>query len=64
MARLTIEDRALRRVALKFVRHNDRNETLLRSPGEEPEALRDLVERSAPFGTRIAVEGDEAICRA
>jgi poly-gamma-glutamate synthesis protein (capsule biosynthesis protein) len=61
IARVAIEDRALRQVALKFVRHNDRNETLLRSPGEEPEALRDLVERSAPFGTRISVEGDEAV---
>jgi poly-gamma-glutamate synthesis protein (capsule biosynthesis protein) len=60
-ARVTVEDRAVKRVTLKFVRHNDRNETLLRSPGEEPEALRDLVERSAPFGTRITVEGDEAI---
>jgi hypothetical protein len=58
---VAIEDQALRRVALKFVRHNDRNETLLRSPGEEPEALRDLVERSAPSGTRISVEGDEAV---
>ena len=61
LARLTVEDRAVRRVALQFVRHNDRNETLLRSPAEEPEALRDFTERSAPFGTRITVEGNEAV---
>lgn len=61
MARVTLEDRAVRRVALNFVRHNERNETLLRAPGEEPEALRDLTERSAPFGTRITVEGNEAV---
>ena len=61
MARLSVEDRAVRRVALQFVRHNDRNETLLRTPTEEPEALRDFIERSAPFGTRITVEGDEAV---
>ena len=62
LARVLLEERAIKRVALRFVRHNDRNETLLRAPGDEPEALRDLTERSARFGTRIAVEGDEAIC--
>ena len=60
-ARVTLEERSIRRIALRFVRHNDRNETLLRTPGEEPAALNDLIERSAPFGTRIAVEGDEAV---
>ena len=62
LARVLLEERAIKRVALSFVRHNDRNETLLRAPAEEPEALRDLTERSAQFGTRIAVEGDEAVC--
>jgi poly-gamma-glutamate synthesis protein (capsule biosynthesis protein) len=61
LARLELDERAIKRVTLRFVRHNDRNETLLRSPSEEPDALRDLAERSAPFGTRIAVEGDEAV---
>jgi poly-gamma-glutamate synthesis protein (capsule biosynthesis protein) len=61
LARVELEELAIRRIALRFVRHNDRNETLLRSPGEEPAALRELVERSAPFGTRISVEGDEAV---
>jgi len=60
-ARVTVEDRTVRRVALKFVRHNDRNETLLRTAGEEPGALLDLTERSAPFGTRFSVEGDEVV---
>jgi poly-gamma-glutamate synthesis protein (capsule biosynthesis protein) len=61
LARVVLEERSIRRIALRFVRHNDRNETLLRSPGEEPEALRDLTERSAPLGTRIMVEGNEAV---
>jgi poly-gamma-glutamate capsule biosynthesis protein CapA/YwtB (metallophosphatase superfamily) len=61
LARVVLEERSIRRIALRFVRHNDRNETLLRTPAEEPEALRDLIERSAPFGTRIAVDGDEAV---
>jgi poly-gamma-glutamate synthesis protein (capsule biosynthesis protein) len=61
LARVVLEERAIQRIALRFVRHNDRNETLLRTPGEEPAALKDLVERSAPFGARITVEGDEAV---
>jgi len=60
-ARVVLEERSIERVALRFVRHNDRNETLLRTPGEEPAALSDLIERSAPFGTRITVEADEAV---
>jgi len=61
LARVELEDRALRQVALRFVRHNDRNETLLRAADEEPEALRDFTGRCAPFGTRITVEGGEAV---
>jgi poly-gamma-glutamate synthesis protein (capsule biosynthesis protein) len=61
VVRLELEDRAIRRVALKFARHNERNETLLKTPQEEPEALRELIELSAPFGTRITVEGGEAV---
>ena len=61
MARIDMEDRGIRRVGLSFVRHNERNETLLKSPQEEPEALRDLIDRSAPFKTRITAEGSEAV---
>jgi poly-gamma-glutamate synthesis protein (capsule biosynthesis protein) len=61
LARIELEGRAIQRVALRFVRHNERNETLLKGPDDEPEALRDLVERSKPFGTRIAVENGEAL---
>jgi poly-gamma-glutamate synthesis protein (capsule biosynthesis protein) len=61
LARVLLEERAIKRVALRFVRHNERNETVLRAPGEEPEALRDLTERSTRFGTRITVEGEEAV---
>jgi hypothetical protein len=60
LARVEMEERTIRRVALKFVRHNEANETLLKTPDEEPEALRDLAERSASFGTRFVVEGAEA----
>jgi poly-gamma-glutamate synthesis protein (capsule biosynthesis protein) len=61
MARIDMEDRAIRRVGLSFVRHNERNETLLKSPQEEPDALKDLVDRSAPFKTSVRAEGEEAV---
>lgn len=61
VARIEFEDRAIRGVALRFVRHNEHNETLLKAPAEEPEAMRDLLERSAPFRTRIAAEGQDAV---
>ena len=61
VARLEVEDRAVKRIGLQFVRHNDRNETLLRAPGEEPEALREFTEGSAHFGARITVQGNEAV---
>ena len=61
LARVALEERTIQRITLRFVRHNDRNETLLRTPGEEPAALSDLVERSAPLGARIAVERDDAV---
>lgn len=63
LALVELEERGVRRVALRFVRHNEHNETVLREPGEEPAALSDLVARSAPFGTRIEAEGDEAVVR-
>lgn len=61
LARIQLEERAIQRVALSLVRHNERNETLLRSPEEEPAAFNDLVERSAPFGTRIVAENGEGV---
>lgn len=64
LARVVIEGRAVERVSFRFVRHNEANETLLRAPREERPALADITEGSARFGTRIVVEGDEAVCSA
>jgi poly-gamma-glutamate synthesis protein (capsule biosynthesis protein) len=61
MAGIELEDRAIRRVAVRFVRHNERNETLLKSPAEEPDALRDLMDRSKAFGTLLTVAGNEVV---
>lgn len=61
MARVTLDDRRIDQVSFRFVRHNERNETLLRSMKDESEMLAKISERSARFGTRIAAEKDAAV---
>ena len=61
LARVTLDGRAVRRASFRFVRHNDANETVLIAPKDEPAALADITKRSARFGTKFALEGDEAV---
>ena len=61
LARVAIEGRSVQRASFRFARHNDANETVLSAPKDEPAALADIVKRSARFGTKIAIEGDEAV---
>lgn len=60
MVRVTLEERRIDNVSFQFVRHNEQNETLLRPMEEEPEMLAKIAERSARFGTRLAVNADVA----
>jgi Bacterial capsule synthesis protein PGA_cap len=52
-------DGTSRRAAFGFVRHNDRNETILRAPAEEATALAELAHESADLGARLVAEGEE-----
>ena len=61
MAQVTLNERKIERAAFRFVRHNDRNETVLRAMRDEQDMLAKLAQRSAPFNTRIEIEGDEAV---
>ena len=61
LVRVTFEDRRIDKVSLQFVRHNEMNETLLRSMEEEREMFQTIAERSARFNTRLAIEGDAAV---
>lgn len=61
LARLTFEKHGFERASFRFVRHNERNETLLPALKDETEMLARITERSARFGARIAAEGDEAV---
>jgi poly-gamma-glutamate synthesis protein (capsule biosynthesis protein) len=42
----------------KFVRHNDRNETVVCVPTDEVDAAAEITEASAAIGTRVSVAGD------
>ena len=64
LARVVLDGRAVDHVSFRFVRHNEANESVLRSPGDEAAALADIVERSSRFGTRVRADGDEAVCSA
>jgi len=59
MVRATITDRAIARVSFRFVRHNDRNETVLCHLADEAMELADITARSAAYYTRLLVRGDE-----
>ena len=61
LARLTLEERAIGRASFQFVRHNDRNESVLCAMRDEGETLEKIRQRSARFATRIDVEGDEGV---
>jgi len=64
LARVVLEGSRVERVSFRFVRHNEANESVLRPPADESAALADIAERSSRFGTRISVDGDEAVCSA
>jgi poly-gamma-glutamate capsule biosynthesis protein CapA/YwtB (metallophosphatase superfamily) len=61
LARLTFEDSALREVAFALVRHNERNETYVCDPGQDKEAVEQIVRRCDKLGTTLAVSGSELI---
>jgi poly-gamma-glutamate synthesis protein (capsule biosynthesis protein) len=46
-------------VAFRFVRHNERNETVPCDMAKEAEELADIIQRSEPFGTRFATAQDQ-----
>lgn len=48
-------------IDLRLVRRNAANETLLRAPADEPDAVDGLVAQSASFGTRLTVAVDRLV---
>jgi poly-gamma-glutamate capsule biosynthesis protein CapA/YwtB (metallophosphatase superfamily) len=58
MVQATITDRAIGGIGFRFVRHNDRNETVSCRFADERVALDELQTRSTAYGTRFAERGD------
>ena len=58
MVRAEVEDGKLSRVACSPVRPDSQGRTVLRSPRQEPEAVRALDRLSRGFGTTLDVSGD------
>jgi poly-gamma-glutamate synthesis protein (capsule biosynthesis protein) len=59
MPTVTVGGRGVECVRFRFVRHNERNETVLRGPADEAAELDDIITRSAAWGTRFTPRGDE-----
>ncbi|MDH4151795.1 MAG: CapA family protein [Betaproteobacteria bacterium] len=64
LARVTLNGRECERAAFEFVRHNERNETVVCELPVEQAALEILRERSAKFKTAIRVDGNAAVFQA
>ena len=59
MAKAQFEGARLVEVGFRFVRHNDRNETVPCALAAEQAEFEDIGERSAAFGTRLRAAGDD-----
>jgi poly-gamma-glutamate capsule biosynthesis protein CapA/YwtB (metallophosphatase superfamily) len=59
LVRASVSWQGIEGVTFQFVRHNDRNETVACAMDREAEELADIIERSASFGTRFVIEGNE-----
>ncbi len=61
MVKITLEDREVVKVTCSPVRHNERNETVIRSVGEELEAMKHIASLSEKFGTKLDLGGNEVV---
>jgi Bacterial capsule synthesis protein PGA_cap len=61
MVRAEIGRDGLARTRFQFVRHNERNETVLCAVGNERAAFADLARRSAQRGAKLTARGDEVL---
>ena len=61
LARLTFEDVALVEVAFSLVRHNEHNETYVSDPGQDKDAVEQIMRRCDKVGTTLTISGSEMI---
>ena len=58
VAELTFDNGKCLGHSFRFVRHNDRHETIFRKPADEADTLADLATRSKTFGASLKADGD------
>ena len=56
---ITIENKKVSKVAIRFVRHNNLNETYFCDPANEGAELGELNARCAKLGTKLVAKGME-----
>jgi poly-gamma-glutamate capsule biosynthesis protein CapA/YwtB (metallophosphatase superfamily) len=61
MVRASCQSGTIDRVALQFVRHDDRNRTVPRALADEGAAFDLIAQESAALGARLAAQDDEAV---
>jgi poly-gamma-glutamate capsule biosynthesis protein CapA/YwtB (metallophosphatase superfamily) len=61
LARIAVTQSGVDSASFQFVRHNDRNETVVCHLDTEMEEFADIAKRSAGFGTTLTPKGDEAM---
>jgi poly-gamma-glutamate capsule biosynthesis protein CapA/YwtB (metallophosphatase superfamily) len=61
MAAVSWQRGRLERLAFRFVRHDDRNRTVLRRLADENAAFDEIARESVALGARLVAEGDEAV---
>jgi poly-gamma-glutamate synthesis protein (capsule biosynthesis protein) len=61
LARVTIEDKQVVKVTCVPVRHNQANETLIRSVTDERDAMDKLIAASKKLGASLTMRGDELV---
>jgi poly-gamma-glutamate synthesis protein (capsule biosynthesis protein) len=61
MVRAVAEPDGIARATFQFVRHNNRNETVLCALAGERTAFAELARRSAQLGAKLSAQGDEVV---
>jgi poly-gamma-glutamate synthesis protein (capsule biosynthesis protein) len=61
MARARFDGARLVGAEFRFVRHNDRNETVMCALAAEHAELDDIAQRSGTYGTRLKADGDDVL---
>jgi hypothetical protein len=61
MGRVQVDGKRVIRAGFQFIRHNNKNESVLKSLKSEAQELDTMHAKSGPFGTKFKTHGDEVV---